>query len=64
MDLEKELWTKENYVPVGAKVSLSDLVGPTLYFKAKPTYQKPGQYILGRVGTMSQSTVEGHVLPE
>ena len=64
MDSAKEQWAMDNHEPVGAKVTFSDLVGPTLYMKAKATCSKPGKYILGRIGTKSWCTVEGHVLPE
>jgi hypothetical protein len=49
MDSAKEQWVIDNQKPIGAKVTFSDLVGPTLFMKAKPTCSKPGKYILGRI---------------
>jgi len=54
MDSAKEQWAMDNHKSTGAKVTFSDLVGPTLYMKAKPTFPKPGKYILGRIGAKSR----------
>lgn len=59
----KEQWAMDNHKPSGSSVAFSDLIGGTLYIKAKPSCPKGGLYIVNGVGQKPTCSYPGHELP-
>ena len=59
IDDAKKQWAEDNKKGVGAYISYADLIGPTLYIKARPNCSKGGKYVVGRIGTTPSCTHHG-----
>lgn len=63
IETAKEQWAMDNKKANGDTVTITNLVGLTLYIKSTPSCPEAGTYTVNNIGTAPTCTVSNHILP-